>query len=129
MTDLKPYYADDWATIYCGDCRTILPSLGRFDLCLTDPPYGIKRDGGMGGGDEGGMSKKYKGKCGFTGKQIFRSEAHASIRAAELRKETGIKFRCYQCEYCGSWHLTKSNYGNQNRTRNPIHQPTAGTGH
>jgi site-specific DNA-methyltransferase (adenine-specific) len=41
MTDLKPYYADDWATIYHGDCRTILPSLGRFDLCLTDPPYGI----------------------------------------------------------------------------------------
>jgi site-specific DNA-methyltransferase (adenine-specific) len=42
MTDLKPYYADDWATIYCGDCRTILPSLGRFDLCLTDPPYGME---------------------------------------------------------------------------------------
>jgi DNA modification methylase len=41
MTNLKPYYADDWATIYHGDCRTILPSLGRFDLCLTDPPYGI----------------------------------------------------------------------------------------
>jgi DNA modification methylase len=44
MTDLKPYYADDWATIYHGDCRTILPSLGRFDLCLTDPPYGIGAD-------------------------------------------------------------------------------------
>jgi site-specific DNA-methyltransferase (adenine-specific) len=49
MTDLKPYYADDWATIYCGDCRTILPSLGRFDLCLTDPPYGIFACGGKWG--------------------------------------------------------------------------------
>jgi site-specific DNA-methyltransferase (adenine-specific) len=52
MTDLKPYYADDWATIYCGDCRTILPSLGRFDLCLTDPLYAPEtHDGARGGGD------------------------------------------------------------------------------
>lgn len=24
-----------------GDCRLILPSLGQFDACVTDPPYGI----------------------------------------------------------------------------------------
>jgi len=24
-----------------GDCLTIMPTLGRFDACLTDPPYGI----------------------------------------------------------------------------------------
>lgn len=24
-----------------GDCRDILPTLGRFDACVTDPPYGI----------------------------------------------------------------------------------------
>ncbi len=28
-------------TIYHGDCREVLPSLGRFDLLLTDPPYGL----------------------------------------------------------------------------------------
>jgi site-specific DNA-methyltransferase (adenine-specific) len=28
-------------TIYHGDSREILPLLGRFDLLLTDPPYGI----------------------------------------------------------------------------------------
>ena len=28
-------------TIYHGDCREIVPTLGRFDLLLTDPPYGI----------------------------------------------------------------------------------------
>lgn len=38
---LKPYYQDDLATIYHGDCAEIAPSLGRFDLLLTDPPYGI----------------------------------------------------------------------------------------
>lgn len=31
--------------LYLGDCRTILPSLPRVDLVLTDPPYGINRDG------------------------------------------------------------------------------------
>ncbi len=38
---LKPYYQDDAVTIYHGDCREIVPTLGRFDLLLTDPPYGL----------------------------------------------------------------------------------------
>jgi len=38
---VEPYYDKDGITIYCGDCRKILPWLGRFDLLLTDPPYGI----------------------------------------------------------------------------------------
>jgi site-specific DNA-methyltransferase (adenine-specific) len=28
------------ATLYCGDCREILPTLGRVDAVVTDPPYG-----------------------------------------------------------------------------------------
>lgn len=39
------YYRDDHITLYHGDCREIVPTLGKFDLLLTDPPYGIKRDG------------------------------------------------------------------------------------
>jgi site-specific DNA-methyltransferase (adenine-specific) len=27
--------------LWLGDCREILPTLGRFDACVTDPPYGI----------------------------------------------------------------------------------------
>ena len=38
---MKPYYEDDAVTIYHGDCREILPTLGPVDLVLTDPPYGI----------------------------------------------------------------------------------------
>lgn len=44
---MKPYYQDDYATIYHGDCREILPTLPeQVDLLLTDPPYGIGEHGG-----------------------------------------------------------------------------------
>ncbi len=35
---MKPYYQDGAVTIYHGDCREILPQIGRCDLVLTDPP-------------------------------------------------------------------------------------------
>lgn len=35
----EPYYSDDLVTLYCGDMREILPELGVFDACVTDPPY------------------------------------------------------------------------------------------
>jgi site-specific DNA-methyltransferase (adenine-specific) len=38
---MKPYYQDEYVTLYCGDCREIVQGLGKFDLLLTDPPYGI----------------------------------------------------------------------------------------
>jgi DNA modification methylase len=39
-----PFYSDASCTIYNADCREILPLLPRFDLLLTDPPYGINAD-------------------------------------------------------------------------------------
>ena len=33
-------------TLYLGDCRDILPTLGPVDAVVTDPPYGIGEDGG-----------------------------------------------------------------------------------
>lgn len=36
----KPYYEHAGITIYCGDCREILPTLD-YDVVLSDPPYGI----------------------------------------------------------------------------------------
>jgi len=41
MTTPTPYYDDGQITIYHGDCREVLPTLGPVDLVLTDPPYGI----------------------------------------------------------------------------------------
>jgi DNA modification methylase len=40
--------------LWCGDCREILPTLGRFDAVVTDPPYGIGEDGGRFRGRIGG---------------------------------------------------------------------------
>ena len=47
------------ATLYLGDCREILPTLGKVDAVITDPPYGINAKLGMGGGikGDGGMWK------------------------------------------------------------------------
>jgi site-specific DNA-methyltransferase (adenine-specific) len=38
---VKPYYADDTVTLYCGDARDVLPALDERPVaCVTDPPYG-----------------------------------------------------------------------------------------
>ena len=55
---MKPYFQEGDITIWNSDCREVLPHVGRFDLCLTDPPYGIgitnspriAESRGMGGG-------------------------------------------------------------------------------
>jgi site-specific DNA-methyltransferase (adenine-specific)/modification methylase len=41
------------ATLYLGDCRDILPGLGKVDAVVTDPPYGI--------GEAAGKAKTRKG--------------------------------------------------------------------
>jgi len=37
----------EWRVI-CGDCRDILPTLGKVDAVITDPPYGISLKPGEG---------------------------------------------------------------------------------
>jgi site-specific DNA-methyltransferase (adenine-specific)/modification methylase len=34
------------AILYLGDCLEIMPTLGKVDAVVTDPPYGIGMDGG-----------------------------------------------------------------------------------
>ena len=54
---MTPHYADDWLTIFGGDCRTILAELpeASVDCVVTSPPYWGLRDYGTAewlGGDE-----------------------------------------------------------------------------
>lgn len=56
------------ATLYLGDCATILPTLEPVDLVCTDPPYGIKADSNMAkaSGFQGGGMKAPKGTYAAT---------------------------------------------------------------
>ncbi len=37
---MKPYYQENGVTLYCGDCRDVLPELeGVFGAIITDPPW------------------------------------------------------------------------------------------
>lgn len=59
-----PYYSDETCTIYNADCKDILPHIGRFDLLLTDPPYGMNvntDNSRFSGGTKGNMSKRGNG--------------------------------------------------------------------
>ena len=60
---MRPYYERGGITIYHGDCREFLESIGPVDVVLTDPPYGI--DGARGGGNR----QRGKGKYHATGWQ------------------------------------------------------------
>ena len=57
---MKPYYDHAGITIYHGDCREILPHLPKVDLVLTDPPYGIGRDGMVASTSSHGGRKPYE---------------------------------------------------------------------
>lgn len=46
MTSFKHEILADGVEVYLGDCRDILPTLGKVDAVVTDPPYGIGMDGG-----------------------------------------------------------------------------------
>lgn len=36
---MTPYYQREGVTLYNADCRDVLPTLGRVDCVITDPPY------------------------------------------------------------------------------------------
>lgn len=55
MTDALPYRRKEIigdCRLFLGDCRDILPTLGKVDAVVTDPPYGI--------GESGGEKNRYK---------------------------------------------------------------------
>lgn len=64
------------ATLYLGDCRDVLPTLGKVDAVVTDPPYGIASVW------KGGFSEKHG--WGRAGQQSeLRNEWDASAPSVE----------------------------------------------
>ena len=48
------------ATLYLGDCMDILPTLGKVDAVITDPPYGIDYDPSLNKRYDGSSSRFIK---------------------------------------------------------------------
>jgi len=61
---MQPVIIGD-ATLYLGDCMDVLPTLGRFDLVLTDPPYLLSNVGGHKGIYNDDSSNANKKLCGI----------------------------------------------------------------
>lgn len=68
---MKPYFEEDGITIYHGDCRDVVPYLPKSDLVLTDPPYGLGKDGERPSTGSHGGRKGYE----FTGWDAERPSA------------------------------------------------------
>lgn len=58
---IEPYYSEPGIDLYLGDIREIAPGLGRFQLCIADPPYGINLTAtarnGWGSSNQGRVTK------------------------------------------------------------------------
>jgi DNA modification methylase len=50
----------DGVTLYLGDCREILPSIGYVDAVVTDPPYGIGEAAGKAKTRTSGLTSKIR---------------------------------------------------------------------
>ena len=59
------------ATLYCADCRDVLPTLGKVDAVVTDPPYGI--------GEAGGNAAKRQRKIGGKSKALADQREYAAL--------------------------------------------------
>src|SRR4249919_3355895 len=59
------------ATLYLGDARVILPTLGAVDAVVTDPPYGI--------GEAGGNAANRQRKPGGASKALADQREYAAL--------------------------------------------------
>ncbi len=64
------------------------------------------------------------GRCGVTGKAIFRTEGAAKKRIKEIINDENNRcngyLRAFQCHRCGFWHLTSkanTHYEDRNETQ------------
>jgi DNA modification methylase len=77
-----PYYQDESCTIYLAHCLEILPHLPPADLVLTDPPYGIGKDGQEASSGIHGGRKAYE-FLGWDGERPTDSTMNEVLLAAE----------------------------------------------
>lgn len=71
---MTPDYQEKGVELYLGDCLEIMKTIPdkSIDLVLTDPPYGIGSDKGVGGGIQKG--RKYEGEWDVRPLKIYFDE-------------------------------------------------------
>ena len=71
---MKPYYEHGGITIYHGDCREVLPTIGPVDHVITDPPYGDEtHNGARTGGDGSVVLVDFQSTTSWAIRRIFES--------------------------------------------------------
>jgi DNA modification methylase len=92
------------AVLYLGDCREVLPTLGKVDAVVTDPPYGIGRDKGFGGGGKGkGGFPRNNVKRYVGGWDNERPDIAAVVDIAPFSIIWGGQFFANCLPVCGKW--------------------------
>lgn len=79
------------ATLYCGDCLEILPTLGRVDAVVTDPPYGIGHASNRG----------------------------ASWQGRQIANDCDVSVRDLVCDWCNDLDLPYAVFGKWTRPKPP----------
>lgn len=93
---LDPYYEDDFATLYHGDCRKSLPYIPA-DVVVTDPPFNVGKDYGSSSDDLPGdeyrqMMAKVAANCR---RQAWVTPTNRLARAREAtRTERRYQWSC-----------------------------------
>src|SRR3990172_7786823 len=102
---MKPYYQDDYATIYHADCRLVVSGLVA-NVLVTDPPYGVDFDGKATkhtGRKPGGYSTP---DDAFVGPEIVRAMLERIVRGAVFTGNRNLfrypEPRDVGCVYCPS---------------------------
>jgi DNA modification methylase len=99
---VTPYYADDWLTVYAGDCRAVLATLPAESVhcVVTSPPYWGLRDYGTATWDGGDAACDHKGKpiptsAGFNERYFGRPSSDGN-KQDDMRREV-FRDRCGKC--------------------------------
>jgi len=73
----------DGVEVYLGDCREILPTLGKVDALVTDPPYGLGQLWSVGGDGEWPLRDKDM-KNGGWDQETLDAEIAAAVAIADI---------------------------------------------
>jgi site-specific DNA-methyltransferase (cytosine-N4-specific) len=93
---IKPYYQDEFITLYCGDVREILPqlSVNMVQSTVTSPPYYGLRDYNTGIWEGGHADCDHKAEAWAADQG---NVGPATLRANEAKSRTRSGHICRQC--------------------------------